>query len=235
MARLAFLGTPQMAVPPLPRPGRCRPRHRPVRDPARPSPGAGQPDHAQPGQGGGDRVGHPGEPRHGRCRRSRGRVGGGRRLRADHPGASAGRGAHGQSPLLAAAPMARCRPGGTGHPGRRSRDRRLPDEGRRGARHRAGLRHAPRADRRTHHPRRAAGRVGRRGQRAGGRRAGRRRRRPARTRTPASARSPWPTRSPGRTCIWTGPTRRSSSHAWYASSGPGRRFGASASTCSTPR
>ena len=47
-------------------------------------------------------------------------------------------------------------PGRAGHPRRRPRDGRLPDEGGGGARHRSRLRRAHRAARRRHHARRAA-------------------------------------------------------------------------------
>ena len=52
---------------------------------------------------------------------------------------------------------------------------------------------------------------------------------------PKSARSRWPTRSPRRTCTWTGPAPLSSWHGSCGSSGPGPRSGASGSTCSTSR
>ena len=64
VARLAYLGTPDMAVTPS-RAGRGWARHRPLRDPAGPPARPWRPDHPQPGEGGGRRSRHRRDARHG--------------------------------------------------------------------------------------------------------------------------------------------------------------------------
>ena len=56
VARLAYLGTPDMAVPPLRALVGGRARRRPLRDPARPPAGPRRADDAEPGQGGRHRA-----------------------------------------------------------------------------------------------------------------------------------------------------------------------------------
>ena len=82
--------------------------------------------------------------------------GGGGGLRPHRPGRRAGRGAHGEPPLLAPAALAGGGAGGAGAAGRRPDHRRLRDAGRRGPGHRAGLRREEVADRRGGRPGRAA-------------------------------------------------------------------------------
>ena len=88
----------------------------------------------------------------GRGRRARRRG----RVRSAHQAARAGRGADGEPALLAAAPLAWRGAGRAGAARRRRRDRCVPDAARGGPRHRPGLRHRARAHRRHGHRRRAA-------------------------------------------------------------------------------
>ncbi len=138
-----ILGTPEMAVPPLRALVDGRTRHRAVRHPPGPPAGPRRAVTPSPVKEAALELGLPVSPRHGGRGRGRRRARRRRGLRPHHPGRAARAAPDGQPPLLAAAPLARRGAGRAGDPGRRPRDRRLPHEGRGGARHRC--RSTPRA------------------------------------------------------------------------------------------
>ena len=184
MARLVYLGTPEAAVRAVAHPGGRRTRRRPGGEPRRQTSGSGRRPRAEPGQGRGPRARTSRHRRPRRRHRRRRRAGRGGGLRTHHPRGRPRAAAHGQPPLLAAAPLARCGPGRAGDPRGRRRDGGLPD-GRRGrSRHRPRLRRSGHG----HRPRR----VGRGAAEP-----------PGRHRLPAAGASTWPRAGPACRCPGT--------------------------------
>ncbi len=224
-SRLAFLGTPDAAVPPLR--ALVDAGHEVALVVTRPDTrrGRGTATTPEPGEGGRPRA-RPARHRRRRRRprpRPAGRPRRGRGLRAHHQAPRARRPADGEPPLLPAAALARRGTGRAGHPRRRRRHRRLPSwPSRRASTPAASTRGEGRRSAPTRPPTSCA---------------------PAWSPwAPGCSSTPWPTGSVPRragaaggradlrredrratTSASTGRARRPTSTAWSASAGPGRR------------